>query len=319
MIGDNVFDVIIVEFPAYTGKHGDFARLIKRLRGRFPHAIILYLPVGMPMNEFRYQNDNLQSYLRSQGITSSRHPAFAKTIRHLNDADLEYVASAYQRDVYDEIVHSVGGYVLEFPTFVKDDVKNYIIDSTKYYGSSHMPWDVVHPSKMGHEQIAENIRRVVLEIRSQSVPLSPTSDLGSWIGRQDRCLSWFPNGNITEDIREVNNMMLVNFALDQEKWALEVYRTGGSFSVFCSFPQCSIYLSFMAMGPERKYPRALVSVNGNTPILVDTYITKYHLRQIAYVGTVEEPGWATVKVDPLPDGEMHFRITGVITTPSQVN
>ncbi len=322
MIGDEVFDLIILEFSPYESQHEDFARLTRRLRDRFPAAIIIFLPVYMLLYDVVYQQKDLNQFIRQTGLSSPRSPEFVDIIRNLNDLELSYPISSYAVDVYRNTVDSVGGYVIEFPEF-QGDIKDFILWNAKYYGRDADPWDMVHPSVLGHQIIAEKIKVKVFDIMSHRPP-PDFNVLGVWSGGKDKCTSWYSSANITEEIQNVANMNLVNFNSElgwdsRSKWALEVDQNGGSLSVLCQFPHCNIYLSYMAKGPERVYPRVLVSVGDNEPKLLDPHLSSYHLRQMAYVGTMINAGLSTIAVKPIPDdlsAPLRFRITGVITTPT---
>lgn len=322
MIGDKIFDVIILEFSPYHGPpYDDFVRLIKRIRARFPSSIIIFLPLYMILYDVSYQGKDLFQYIRQQRLVSSRTPEFTALIHNLNETELSYPDKSYATDKYRETVDSVGGYILEFPSF-HGDIKDFILWNIKFFGSDDTPWDFVHPSALGHQVIAEQIRHLVQDV-VKNRPLQ-TTDVGVWAGGEDRCTSWYSDANLTDDIKYVTDMNLVNFnsGLPWEpgtKWALEVDRRGGSFTVLCHFPHCNIYLSYMAKGPAREYPRVLVSLGDKEPKLVDPYIGNFHLRQLAFVGTADFNGLTTVVVKPIPedmDSALGFRITGVVTTPT---
>jgi hypothetical protein len=74
----------------------------------------------------------------------------------------------------------------------------------------------------------------------------------------------------------------------------------------------------MAKGPSRDYPKVLISVNDEDPILVDPHIPNYHVRQMVHAGTARKPGVVSVSVKPIPEdknSKYRFRIIGIITTP----
>jgi hypothetical protein len=313
MIGEQMYDVIILEFSPFIAHHEDFDRLARRLRARFPSAVIIYLPIYMLLMDVMYQNRNLLKHLMSVGITSPDDPGFATTVQSLNESELTFPTSSYSIRAYRNTISSIRGHVVEFPTPHKN-IKRFILDNAKYYANEKTPWDFVHPSKLGHQVIAEQIRKAI----SKAVTSRPPKrKVGDWLGGKDHCVSWFSNVNTTENIPKFTNMEMVDTG--EGKWALEVDRKGGSLEVICLFPNCNIYVSYMAKRPSRYYPRALLSVNDQDPVLVDPYIAKFHLRRIVPVGSVTLPGRVTVWVKPLPEdatSPQRFRITGVITTPS---
>jgi hypothetical protein len=332
MIGtEQVFDVIILEYSPFRGApHRDFERLAHRLRARFPHAIMIYLPIYMLLHDVSYQKQGLQGYLQqSLGMESPKGPHFAQTIRSLEEKDLQFPCESYNMDLYRKTLHDIQGHMVEFPDFQPPSVKNFILDNAQYYTSARRPWDFVHPSVLGHQVIAHKLRQRIkhaLAITSrdrqqQQQQLDDSSLLGEWLGGKDRCVSWFSGGNVTDSVIRYANMDLVNFTPDGSdgKWALEVDRTGGRLSIECPFPHCNIYISYMAKGPEYDYPKVLMSMNNQEPLLVDPYLGKFHVRQIVHLGTIELPGMVTVFIKPIPEDRespVRFRITGVITTPT---
>jgi hypothetical protein len=236
----------------------------------------------------------------------------------LPDSELSFGA-AYAIDQYKKTVQDIGAHMIEFPSLIDNDIKSFVIDNVKYYTGKHQPWDFVHPSALGHQVIAQKIRHTLSEIYTKRPPTPMI--LGTWLGGQDRCISWFSGGNLTDGIRSVTEMDLVNFiprAHVDGKWSLEVNQKGGSLSLDCLFPNCNIYISYMAKGPSRDYPKVLISVNDEDPILVDPHIPNYHVRQMVHAGTARKPGVVSVSVKPIPEdknSKYRFRITGIITTP----
>lgn len=318
MIGGSVFDVIILEFSPYSGPMlDDFTRLIKRLRERFPDATIIFLPMYMPLMDVQYKKRAIFDYILTQQIKTPKDPHFEELIRDLEDSDLVFPPQSYALKEYFEAVRAQDGHVVEFPVFT-GDVKQFILENLNYFGSDAKPWDFIHPSALGHMMIAATIRDKLVEIYSQPRPIL-SNGVGRWLGGQDRCISWFPNGNITSEIRELRHMEMVNFMESDGKWALEVGKHGGTFNLLCPFDHCNVYISYMAKGPEREYPRVTVTINGMHPTLIDPLLGNFHLRQIAHVGTADHHGVVTVSVKPLREDEnvLHgFRLTGVIRTPT---
>lgn len=321
MVGDEqVFDVIILEFSPFGGpQHTDFDRLARRVRARFPTAIIIYLPIYMLLNDVSYQQESLIDYLRGVGVQSPKGLAFNPTIRHLVVSDMMFPPHGYRIADYEKTVNDIGGHIIEFPSR-NQDLKSFVIDNVKYYTNEYQPWDFVHPSALGHQEIARRIRHKVMEVLSQQPPGINTGTVGRWLGGKDRCMSWFSGGNITEGITRIDKMALVNFSPGQGdgKWALEVAPHGGSLSVECLFPNCNIYISYMTKGPDREYPRVSLSLHHQEPRFVDPIGIKYHLRQMVHVGTLAAPGIATVTVKPHDYTTHRFRITGVITSPTPI-
>lgn len=313
MIGDQDFDVIILEFP--LSNVDDFGTLLRRIRNRFPSATIIYLQIFLIALIVLYQGKSLHDHILSLGIKSPNEPRFVEAIRQMNEGDMQFPAPWYIDDAHHNAVKSVGGYVLQFPQF-SGNIKEFILENVKYYGSAQRPLDFVHPSTLGHKVIAEKLNLAISEfsVRDQGHSIS-----GQWTGGKDRCISWFSDGNVTSDVTMVENLNLVNIVSDNGgKWALEVDREGGKIAVMCTFPQCRIYLPYMAKGPKKDYPRVLASINDFEPVLVDPSILGNHVRQIAYLGTVNS-GDVTLSIMSVPEdvnSTLMFRFTGIIMTPT---
>lgn len=321
-----MFDVVILEFSPYGGqRYKDFDRLARRARARFPSAIIIYLPIYMLLADVSYQEKHLLDFVLSLGVSSPKdHSVFNRIIRHLTESDMAFPQQDYKLADYERTMVDIGGHVIEFPT-VNRDLKSFVIDNVQYYGHEGDQWDFIHPSALGHELIARMIRSKVLELQSKQPFHVNNAAVGSWLEGKDRCMSWFADGNVTEDIQRITNMSLANFAPWQGggKWALEVAPQGGSLSVECLFSHCNIYVSYMSKGPEKDYPRVSLSLSlhDNKITTLDPHddsTIKLHVRQMVHVGTVSKPGIVTVLIQPQEVTKHGFRITGIITSPTNL-
>jgi hypothetical protein len=329
MIGDQVFDVIILEFCPFRGKeHQDFERLAKRLRARFPSAVMIYLLMPMPLNDVLYQGNNMQQYLQSIQLPSKADAMFEPIIKNLSNVMVWNPRNDV--DAYNRTITSVGGVTVVFPNLY-DNITDFILLNAKYFGDGANPWDFVHPNALGHQLAADAIRQKVLEILNDRPLMTPTV-VGKALSAQESCISWFQDPKQAKVLVQVTNMYMTNYPTGYlgrwekgRKWSLEVDPTGGSLSIQCStfLPSCHIYLSYMAT-MSGFYPKVVVSVNDEhhtkQTTLIDPLLEAFHLRQIAYVGAVHDTPIANVTVIPVPEDanrtKRRFRIAGIILTAS---
>jgi hypothetical protein len=318
MIEDQIFDVVTLEFFPWKSNLADFVRLAKRIRARFPSAVIIFLHIHIIYRIVRYKGRRLRRVLRLARIKSPSGPAFEQFISGLSDSDFTFVnpgpdfSEDSVVDSYQDAMKSVGGHFLEFPKN-ETNAKNFFLESTKYFGNPADPFDEFHLSILGHQKVAEKIRQLLSEV---ILPLpSNNADSGDWGGGKDQCVSWFENGNV--DGVQHTNMSLVQFS--EEKWALEVDQAGGEIVVKCSFRPCEIFINHMFYGPFIKYPRVHIEVNGKKTLVTPNSHYPHHMSRLAYCGTSDVAATFKVTVTPLMDDvnktEFPFRITGIATSP----
>jgi hypothetical protein len=321
MVGDDeVFDVIILEFtPAGGFYHTDFERLARRVRARFPSAVIIYLPIFWVLHEVHYKDEALYSHLVAQGIKSPSDPAFEQFVSGLPDSELTHVdrTSFHSLDLYEETLRSIGGHMIKFPAFEGGDLKRYVLDNVKYIGSPAYPMDDNHPSTLGHRRIAEMIRKLLQEV---PLPSPSHSVVGGWLGGKDSCVSWFSSGNAkNEGDIGVSNMTMNPIAHEGDKWAWEVAKDGGTITVNCRSPPCDVYIGHMASTHRENYPTVALEMNNEKLILSPVVDAPFpqNLNVIFRVGRLHTSGKAYLDVTPLTNNAaLPFRITGVIVSPA---
>ncbi len=91
-----------------------------------------------------YKKRDLFDYILTQNMKSPNDPSFETLIRNLDDSEFEFPTVSYALDAYYDVVNAAAGYVIEFPSF-QGDIKQFIIENLKYYGSEEEPWDFIHP------------------------------------------------------------------------------------------------------------------------------------------------------------------------------
>lgn len=319
MIGDDeVFDVIILEFTPAGGVYlTDFTRLAKRVRARFPDAIIIYLPIFWILHEVLYKDESIFKHLFSLAITSQDDPAFERFINSLPDSDLRQLdrREYHHIDSYRETLKSINGHMIEFPALEGEDLRKHVLENAKYIGNPSFPLDDNHPSLLGHQRIAQLIQQLLGRL---PLPVPSNAQVGEWLGGKDSCISWFSNGKAGQDNDlEVTNMNLNPFA-HESKWAWEVAQEGGTISVNCRDPPCDVYLGHMASTHIENYPRAQLKMRNETTIVSPLVFadSPQMVNVISRVGTLTAAGKTTISITPFPERAANpFRVTGLLLAP----
>ena len=177
---DTEYDIITIEY-SLNGLQA-LPRLLKRLRARYPGALIIYV--------------NLYSWRRSVIETTSKERAYKMLKRdglqnitdriysesnglfHLNwDDHLSLVKQNIER-----VIKRVGGIVYNWP------LPNNPLDDLSWFAE-----DLHHLNNAGHRRLAQNIAKYI--INNYNVSTVPTKSSGEWgTKNQDQCSSWYNSG-----------------------------------------------------------------------------------------------------------------------------
>jgi hypothetical protein len=219
------FDVIIFEF-SINGING-FELLFKRLKERFPDALLIYI--------------DLWSLSRSQ-IDSS------EARKMVEDAG-GYVYYLGNKDIYHPTTHFDFHDLNLSPEITQPD---WIVEL--FADDSH------HLSQNGHSLV----RDVVKSIIEQNIQLPENPKFGSWLGG-DVCESWFQDGNTSLQIIEGGSMQ--EFDVDKHKWAIETEDSGLVLEYFhVGENAAQIKFNYMTKATKKfdattsKYPPVLVKI-----------------------------------------------------------
>jgi len=339
---DQVYDVITIEFLR-NHESGALIDLGMRLRSRYPHAVIIFINHWAP-REYYYKPENnktLQQFHRERMTQRDDEDIFqVDVLDGTNEEDWLYVP--YNSTIVQRAAQKCGGFVFEFPS--KD-----ILDSLRTYGYMYLS-DMTHFSIMGHAYIRDQIINLLRSIQYNS----SQSALGPWESK-DYCDLWYKTGTLKNDNLRANNMEMKSFQLYENnnnnnnpsntKYALEVNPNGGNTTTTPSSielynpwgTEAYLYLSYMAMGPNRMYPNALAQVfssdspNGTTPTaswIVRTQVPSYtsellpplHITMHWRIGPVN-PGNSTLYLRILNNDNAvsypNLRVVGIILSPHQ--
>mmetsp|Transcript_16658 Transcript_16658/g.20361 ORF Transcript_16658/g.20361 Transcript_16658/m.20361 type:complete len:495 (-) Transcript_16658:155-1639(-) len=182
---DSNFDVIIFEF-SINGLHG-FELLFKRLKERFPNALMIYIDL-YSMRSGAWPSYDERTVVKEGGGFVYRFP---------NKGD-----PTENFDFRNEFINT------------KDDVPEEVMNL--YADDNH------HLGVLGHALVEEKIVELMLNHGDFSTESPP---LGSWLGG-DRCISWFEDGKIPDMIDIIEGGKMNEWDEEKNKWAIEVQENG---------------------------------------------------------------------------------------------
>lgn len=324
MVGDSIYDVIVLE---YYSDVGNILQLAKRLRQRFPKAIMIFLRIWNP-SQLSYRpaaNQNIRYWFKQTNFTSIHSPLFHKFLREETSPEdwrfHRFVDSARKQD---EAIQSVDGVLIKMPQ--PRDMREALAQNAHLYAE-----DMVHWSIAGHQYIANRIRKVLEEKGA-----TRQDTVNPWDSK-DFCQSWFETGQTT--VEHSANMNIKRLTTDQNlpkhyrdygKYAMEAPSSDNEVSwitVHNPTPNpANVFARYMAMGPETKYPRTILRLNHTVSsseggILVHPLLEGYdryvHLNQVKHVGSIP-PGYNRLLIKPTEaNKECPFRITGVVVSSTE--
>ena len=291
------YDLILLEFNI-NGSNG-FHLLMKRLRDRYPEAIIVMVHLWSLSQLVREEETNMRP--NKLGLNPEIHWVWLEEEKyHFSQSCVrEFCDSA----VMEQLVHQAQGYVYKLPIPTTPKIA---IDSGWFANDWH------HLSESGHIVVANGI----LEILSKHQPdLFKSKRLGSF-GLGDQCYSWFMDGNITVNYAGAE-LKLLGPTENSEKWVLEFNEFNGgriSFQSKFSFP-VPIGISYMSKQEDSNYSIVNVSVNNDPPVKIDpNYNLAY--RPFVHISVLSQIGWANpghnaITVQILESRGHPFRIVGI--------
>mmetsp|Transcript_8779 Transcript_8779/g.20306 ORF Transcript_8779/g.20306 Transcript_8779/m.20306 type:complete len:473 (-) Transcript_8779:97-1515(-) len=268
------YDVILLEFwqTADQGLPG----LAKRLRKRFPNAMIIFMKFWGPYHVRRIGNDKEkgsttmtfrewkeQQQEEKNGITTndadSPVAAFHELMQRLivDDADWSFLNYPNADKILEDTAKEVNGVIYTMPraaTSGKETLIEYLHWFDKY---SHL-----HLTETGHEMIANQTRTLIHQqwvakhTNLRHLAGGGGGVSGDW-GRGDACQLWYTSGACNLPYQE-DAFEMVEFDEIHGKFALELHQPKGWLEVTNPFADVrTLYLSFLATQPGM-YPLTTV-------------------------------------------------------------
>lgn len=310
------FDVIILEF--FQGFHFGLETLTRRLRERYPDAIIIILNEWHPIyiTNARTGENPKQWAERQFGTHSIYDPHLQKAFAKSRDKWLwPSERDASRAYITDKIAEQYGAHVLTAP---RDK------DASRWAShASHFAPDYLHHSVVGHKDIANRIRELV-----EKIGVPEHSRTGVWTDNDD-CESWFESGKLEKGgiIAPGNSFEMVPFPGSLGKYSLQLIdgEKGSVAKVIVrnkSEKKMKLYLAYMITSPgQSKYPRMKVNIVGSSQpdVILDQVVPSSYGSAAVHILVIKQVGIANqganrLKFTQLEDSEWPFRFGAIALT-----
>jgi len=159
MIGEEEFDVIVLEY--YMHAHEGLLSVAKRVRERFPEAIIIMTRFWGPDRMLHHETyKNLVSWAHDMGFDQSfiHDKSFHELyLKEAGDDFWMWPGSRNQREIQEAAATAVGAYLVKMPFNEIPDGSGGWLD----IGDKFLASDSFHLSALGHEDVAFRIKEIV--------------------------------------------------------------------------------------------------------------------------------------------------------------
>jgi len=332
MIGEEVFDVIVLEYFC-RGPEG-LMTFASRIRERFPNAVIIMIKLWSPFQLRDYsKNINVGDFAFDVGFQNDyiHDPNFREAILAYGADKFKYQYADPEDELtnlFFTVAKKIGAHVVYMPLSDKADGLGGWLE----LGDKLLANDSFHLSSKGHEDIANQINSIV-----DRVGTPKDTVLGKFNGI-DHCYNWFESGVIGEGL-EYSANGIIDKMKNTEKYVLSFYNEnvnqegivqGSGWIKISNLSESKMdfFLGYMTTGPSpSKYPRVQVvrsSKFGSKYILEPESLgwgdKHVHIARIEYIGELN-PGAKDeiITFKPLEETEYPFRLVAVIITPTNGN
>jgi len=328
MVGDSVYDVIIIEYDRRY--KGGLSNLVKRLRERFPHAIIITTIMWhfatLWIDDYDGKTKSFVKWIAERGFKKNT-PDLLEFIRQSSDDDLNMFYMNYQLDERMEYLKKVKE---DYNTIIYSwEMKRKCTSNGEYCNDmkqlilKHLPLnaeDWIHLSSEGHKFAADGIAEIVENNRTTILK----DTVGEW-GDGDFCAQWIIQGKMSNKIRD-------SFRYDGSRVLMEEFHSvKGYYALHFPFGKTRLRIynrfsglrqlafTYMATGPvERRYPMVNVSLQFSpNSVTIDPFDTFYdypvHIQLTTVVAELQ-PGPNIVIMDVLENTAAPFRLIGYTIT-----
>ena len=305
------YDIITIEY-SLNGIQA-LPRLLRRLRGRYPDAFIIYI--------------NLYSWERSVAdITSNKTIYEIKSTENGPREGVRWVEERVESDLLQLVwtsqslssrkfvtlqrsMHHVGGVLYTWPL-----PRNPLDD---------LPWfaaDLHHLNALGHRKLAEDLSKMI----TSDLPIFASSNQKSngWgTNNEDHCTSWYHSGisNSVEMSKAIRLFSPGKYAIETTKSYPVTIRVSNPYNR-------TMPVGIGVMSHKEIYPKAFVSIQVETksvtnlgdmnqtildPINRNRDARASHVVQTHFIG-LAGPGQNTITIKPMQETRQPLRITGII-------
>lgn len=326
IVGENVYDVIILEFSWYTEEFSSLSLLANRLRQRFPNARIIFVQLWSPSQTSYIQDGRLVTFDEWRGNQRDNSwggPEFLHALDEMTWYDTGDDMST--NSMLKVLVQQVGGsfYRLPKPSNTMQSLKQAKDLFLEIRKSEHDLDDgMVHQytlSPYGHALVANAIHSSIDTESIMESSRKTRNEVGTW-GSGDSCQLWYDSGKL-----DLNKLSHQGFGLRQfsktseDKYALELSRHGGSITIQNPFDEDRmVFLTYMTTSgfsfANKVYPATKVQVSNKNSIIVDPLheddSVRHHISRTTAIGKVP-PGRTMLRFDSVERTVSPFRIIGV--------
>jgi len=318
MIGDDEYDVIILEF--WMRSRDGLSILAQRLRQRFPKAIIVMTQLWSPSNILTKKHGiSIAQWAEQNGYQKDfiHNETFHKEV--LDDL-AEKGFWATPKKEWHQTAKDIGAYVYKMPGNV-DDLSGEL--GMLKMGDRLLASDSYHLNEIGHNYIRAFVQNIVDRV---GVPKDRTVEDFSF---KDHCFDWFESGKIGEGVSYAPNVKLDKMP-NTEKYVLEFASevTGDDENWIevenKSNKTMELSITYMTLSPPSKYPEVeAVRSDGDSYILSTDVPSQFdgrtvHISKLIRLGEVKPKTKAHVQFKPKEKTEWNFRIIQVLVVPPKI-
>jgi hypothetical protein len=329
MLGDDkVYDVIFLEYWLKASQ--GLPALARRLRRRFPNALIFFVKIWTPLHARRRESEGSGEEISFEEWRKTRFPYENYQINDIIKAIEEDQGYWFfpEHPSADVIINDarieVDGYNIRI--LKKESGKETLSFYLHFFNSIN-----AHLSPMGHDFLATMAKKTIrnkLEGISGDT-LVEKAAMGDW-GKGDSCHVWYTTGAYKSEVSP--ELVMTQYDTLMGKFALEVTAHGWLKVVNPFEDDRTLYLSFLA-NEEGYYPEATVSLgipsedgssSSSTPpqllVPISPPTDKPNLKSVDTPRTLAigkiPPGETQVFVTPqgTTNSDHYFRIVGVSLT-----
>ena len=304
------YDLILFDFV--INNTDGFPLLLKRLRQRYPDAIIVYVHIWSLLHLMEEANTKRRPHEISKSEWNATQWAW-------KDGDTFQSAKLCGREVceFDEmskLVTDVGGYVYFMPR--PNNLTPREVIAKGWFGS-----DLHHLTSFGHRLLADGILQLLNPLKN--LLFNDQKRLGSF-GKGDQCYNWFETGQMQLEIESDGKGTTMVDMLDQtsenpqdKKYVLEIdSETGAKITFRSKFDfSAPVGLGYMSQSDPKNYPLVEITINSQPTVLINPNKNKSfrghpHITAFSHVGWAE-PGNNVLKIRPTETTKYPFRVIGV--------
>jgi hypothetical protein len=318
LVGDGpTFDVILIDYY-YTTLQEGLAPLAKKLRARFPNALMIFIKIWGPYQTRRILPDGSEQTILDfqEQVLGADVPVDDNTTSLLIDAISKDTAEWVfpQRDLEDAYIsQTLQTYGMSLYDLQRDvnNVKQTLVDNLPLFVARGRKSLL---SELGHSVVATGVQTLIKTLVPNPLSLITQAQDGAW-GAGDACNFWFLSGSCTLEFSP--GFQLNQYDTLRAKFALELTGSNGWIKANNPFTDSrQLFLSFMSVNQTNIYPGVKVD-GGDHPVYLNPVINfdtnGVHVPRTLSVGYLP-PGATQLTFTPLEATTLPFRLVGASFT-----